>query len=99
MRAARLSEVEISQLGDLLPLWSLRDGKLRRELRFMDFSEAFGFMARVALAAERLDHHTEWRNVWNRVEIELTTHASAGLTSLDIALAQAIDQLAPVERA
>ena len=65
----------------------------------MDFSEAFGFMARVALAAERLDHHPEWRNVWNRVEIELTTHASAGLTSLDIALAQAIDQLAPVERA
>ena len=65
----------------------------------MDFSEAFGFMARVSLAAERLDHHPEWRNVWNRVEIELTTHASAGLTSLDIALAQAIDQLAPVERA
>ena len=93
MAAQPLSSAEINQLPQLLPTWTLVEGKLRRELKFSDFSEAFGFMARVALAAEKLDHHPEWSNVWNRVSISLTTHDTGGLSNLDLALAQRIDAL------
>ena len=83
-------------LGDLLPRWSVAPGRdaIRREFRFRDFSGAFGFMARVALLAEARDHHPEWSNVWNRVEITLTTHDAGGLSERDIAMATAIDSLA-----
>ena len=64
---------------------------IRRTLRFKDFNEAFGFMARVALHAERLGHHPEWFNVYDRVEITLTTHDVGGLSSLDLQLAAAIE--------
>ena len=76
--------------------WKLVDGRdaLTRTLKFADFSQAFGFMTRVALAAEKLDHHPEWSNVWNRVEITLSTHDAGGLTQLDIKLAKIIDGLA-----
>jgi 4a-hydroxytetrahydrobiopterin dehydratase len=94
MAAQPLSPDAIAQLPKQLPAWILKDGKLHRELRFADFSEAFGFMARVALAAEQLNHHPEWSNVWNRVVINLTTHDCGGLSSLDLALAQRIDALA-----
>jgi 4a-hydroxytetrahydrobiopterin dehydratase len=67
---------------------------VRRGFVFADFSEAFAFMTRVALAAEKLDHHPDWSNVWNRVEIALTTHDSGGLTRRDLALARTIDRLA-----
>ena len=60
---------QITALPRELPQWSVREGKLHRELRFADFSAAFGFMVRVALAAETLGHHPEWCNVWNRVTI------------------------------
>jgi len=70
------------------------NGKLHRELRFADFSAAFGFMTRVALAAEKADHHPEWSNVWNRVTIDLTTHDAGGITANDVALAQHINKLA-----
>ena len=93
MAAAPLTPEQINALGRELPAWSLHNGKLRRELRFADFSEAFGFMARVALAAEAMGHHPEWSNVWNRVVIELTTHDSGGLTGLDVALARRIDSM------
>jgi len=93
MAAQPLTPAEIDDLVKALPLWSLVNGKLHREFRFADFSEAFGFMARVALAAETLNHHPEWSNVWNRVVIELTTHDSGGLTALDLALAGRIDRL------
>lgn len=73
--------------------WSLAEGRLRRELRFADFSEAFAFMTRVALLAERADHHPEWTNVWNRVSIELVTHDTGGVTERDVELAQAINEL------
>ena len=63
------------------------------ELRFADFSEAWGFMNRVALLAEKLDHHPEWSNVWNTVRITLSTHDAGGLTDKDITLARAIDAL------
>ena len=65
-----------------------------RSLRFGDFSAAFGFMARVALLAERMDHHPEWSNTYDRVEIVLTTHAAGGLSGRDVAMAEAIDALA-----
>ena len=67
---------------------------IRRSLRFVDFSQAFGFMTEVALAAEKADHHPDWSNVWNRVEIALTTHDSGGVTRKDLDLARQIDRIA-----
>ena len=93
-RPTRLSDAEIKTRLASLPGWSLAGGKLRREFRFADFSAAFGFMARAALAAEKLDHHPDWSNVWNRVTVELSTHDAGGLTSLDFELAAAMDRLA-----
>ena len=92
-----LTDVEREALAEHLPLWRIaEDGKaLQRVFRFRDFSEAWGFMSRVALLAEKLDHHPDWSNVWNQVAIVLSTHDSGGLTSLDIALANAIDLLLP----
>ena len=79
-----------------LPGWRYEeaDRALRRDLRFADFSAAFAFMTRVALAAERADHHPDWSNSWNRVEIALTTHSAGGVTGRDIALAARIDAIA-----
>ena len=77
-------------LGDH-PNWSTKDGMLHCELTFGDFAEAFGFMARVALWAEKLNHHPEWSNVWNRVTIDLITHDLSGLSDLDVELATRID--------
>lgn len=76
--------------------WALVEGRdaLARSYRFADFSQAFGFMARAALMAEKLDHHPEWFNVYNRVDVVLTTHDAGGLSDLDLALAQAMDALA-----
>jgi 4a-hydroxytetrahydrobiopterin dehydratase len=93
MAAQPLTPADLVRLPELLPAWSLQAGKLHRECRFANFSEAFGFMARVALAAERLDHHPEWSNVWNRVVIDLTTHDTGGLSNLDLELARRIDAL------
>jgi 4a-hydroxytetrahydrobiopterin dehydratase len=92
----RLDEAARAALPLDLPLWSMAEGRdaLRRAFRFKDFSEAWGFMARVALLAEKHDHHPEWSNVWNRVEILLTTHDAGGLSARDVALARAIDALA-----
>ena len=70
-----------------------RDALVRR-FRFADFSQAWGFMARVALLAEQQDHHPEWTNVWNRVEIVLSTHDAGGLSARDVRLARAIDAIA-----
>ena len=79
-----------------LPGWTPVEGRdaIACTFTFRNFSQAFGFMTRVALAAERLDHHPEWSNVWNRVEICLTTHSARGLTELDLALARRIDRIA-----
>ena len=74
--------------------WSLRDGKLHREFRFADFVHAFGFMTRVALVAEAMDHHPEWSNVYSRVVVDLTTHDAGGITASDLALAQRMNELA-----
>lgn len=76
--------------------WSLSDdGKaLVRSVKFADFSEAFAFLTRVALHAEKVDHHPEFTSVWNRVEFRLTSHDAGGVTERDVALAEAIDALA-----
>jgi len=76
-----------------LPAWALRDGSLHRELMFKDFSAAWGFMSRVALEAERIGHHPDWCNSWNRVVVELATHDAGGITELDFELARLIDRL------
>ncbi|HHH13028.1 MAG TPA: 4a-hydroxytetrahydrobiopterin dehydratase [Thiolapillus brandeum] len=73
--------------------WQIRDGRISRTFVFRDFTEAFGFMARVALLAEKADHHPEWCNVYRKVEIHLTTHEAGGLTGRDFELARAIEGL------
>jgi 4a-hydroxytetrahydrobiopterin dehydratase len=95
MTIAPLDAAARAELPTTLPLWHPVPGRdaLLRRFRFRDFSQAWGFMARVALLAERQDHHPEWSNVWNRVEILLTTHDAGGLSARDVALAQAIDAL------
>lgn len=97
MAAVSLSSDQIAALPEHLPQWGVVEGKLHRELRFADFVEAFGFMSRVALVAEAMGHHPEWRNVWNRVVIDLTTHDTGGLSTLDVELARRIDQLLPAQ--
>ncbi len=79
-----------------LPNWREVAGRdaIQRNLKFADFNEAWGFMARVALAAEKADHHPEWSNVYNKVEIVLSTHDAGGLSAKDVALAKVIDSLA-----
>jgi 4a-hydroxytetrahydrobiopterin dehydratase len=67
---------------------------IRRKLQFTDFAEAFGFMTRIAILAEKADHHPEWSNVYNRVDILLTTHDAGGFSERDVALAKAIDSIA-----
>jgi len=89
----KLDDTEISEALLALPRWALREGKLRRELGFEDFVEAFGFMSRVALLAERLGHHPEWFNVYNRVTIDLNTHDVGGISDLDFEMARLIDAL------
>ena len=76
--------------------WEEVDGRdaIRKSFTFPDFSAAFGFMTRAALAAEKMDHHPEWFNVWNRVDVTLSTHDAGGLTLLDITLARAMDEIA-----
>ena len=93
--AKRLSDVERSQLGTSIPHWTpaLDKDAIRREFKFADFSAAWGFMTRVALLAEKFDHHPDWSNVWNTVRIELTTHDAGGLSDNDVKLAKAIDAL------
>lgn len=90
----RLDEEARAALATDLPGWRLDGEHIRRSYRFRDFSQAWGFMNRVALLAERQDHHPEWFNVYNKVDIALTTHDAGGLSARDVKLAQAIDRLA-----
>jgi len=96
MPVPQLNEAEREQALAGLPHWTLREDGLAitREFRFKNFSEAFAFMTRVALIAEKLDHHPEWSNVYNRVAITLTTHDAGGLSERDIRMGRAIDKLA-----
>jgi 4a-hydroxytetrahydrobiopterin dehydratase len=93
--AQRLTDAERAALGTTVPGWAVAPNRdaLQRAFKFADFSEAWGFMTRVALLAEKLDHHPDWSNVWNTVRIELTTHDAGGLSDNDVRLAQAINSL------
>ena len=97
MAVPQLTEAERNDALAALPEWRLReDGRaIERELKFADFNEAFGFMTRVALLADKHDHHPEWSNVYNRVAITLTTHDAGGLSARDVTMAKAIDALVP----
>lgn len=88
-----LTDDEIAHALEGLPGWERDADRLRRTFTFADFSEAFAFMARVALIAERLDHHPEWSNVWNRVEVAISTHDAGGLTGLDVDFATRVNRL------
>lgn len=92
----RLSSTEIAEALVGLPGWSLAEGReaITKRFVFADFNAAFGFMARVALAAEKLDHHPEWSNVYRTVDVVLSTHDAGGLTELDVRLARAMDGFA-----
>jgi 4a-hydroxytetrahydrobiopterin dehydratase len=95
-RPPKLTESEIGRLLDAVPGWQRAGDRIRRELTFADFGAAFGFMVRLALVAEKLDHHPEWSNVYNRVTIALSTHDAGGLTELDFQLAAAADRILAV---
>lgn len=97
MSVPELTPEEVTALLARHPEWELaREGKaIARTFRFKDFSEAWGFMNRVALIAEVQDHHPEWFNVYNRVEITLTTHDAGGLSARDAKMAAAVDALLP----
>lgn len=95
--SAVLEKVSVEQALEQLPLWSrAQDPRpaISRDLQFADFNAAFGFMTRVAIEAEKSDHHPEWFNVYNRVRIVLTTHDADGVTVRDLKLAAFIDQAA-----
>ena len=95
MARDRLTGEALREAMEGVAEWTLaEDGNsIRRKFTFRDFNEAFGFMTRVALLAEKADHHPNWSNVWNSVHVRLTTHDVGGLSVLDFALARAIDRL------
>ena len=95
MAITQLNPAERDAALARLPQWTLREDGLAivRKLTFADFGEAFGFMTRVAIAADKADHHPEWFNVYNRVEITLTTHDAGGLSKRDVALAGTIEAM------
>ena len=93
---AKLTGPDRTKALAALPKWQEVKGRdaIERSLKFADFNEAWGFMTRVALAAEKADHHPEWSNVYNNVKIVLSTHDAGGLSAKDVALAKFIDSLA-----
>ena len=90
----KLSDAEIQAALSILPGWRIEKGKLYREYRFADFVHAFGFMSTSAIAIEKMGHHPEWFNVYNRVAVYLTTHDAGGITQKDIELAELLDSMA-----
>jgi 4a-hydroxytetrahydrobiopterin dehydratase len=94
--AQKLDEAARKDMAARLPQWRMSEGRdaITRTFTFRDFNAAFGFMTRAALVAERMNHHPEWFNVWNRVEVTLSTHDAGGLTERDLKLAEAMDRIA-----
>lgn len=94
--AEKLSQEARAAALARLPHWQVVEGRdaISRQFKFADFNAAFAFMTRVALVAEKMNHHPEWTNVWNTVDITLTSHDAGGLTERDVKLAEAIEQLA-----
>ena len=88
-----LSDSEIESEVTKLPGWKLLNGKLNKSFEFEDFVEAFGFMTRVAMQAEKMNHHPEWFNVYNKVKIDLITHDVNGISNYDVKLASAVNKI------
>jgi len=98
MPAHKLTDPELKERLVKNKGWTLKDGKLHRAFQCKDFVAAFGNMTRVALVAESMNHHPEWFNVYNKVEVTLATHDAGGVTDRDIKLAEAMDRLAAASR-
>lgn len=94
MPIVALSEEQVASRLAERPGWEHRGDRIARSFRFRSFAEAFGWMTSVAIVADKLDHHPEWRNVYSRVEVELTTHDAGGLSERDFVLARTMDELA-----
>jgi 4a-hydroxytetrahydrobiopterin dehydratase len=90
----KLNDAELAAAVAELPGWSVDKGKLHKEYKFADFIHAFGFMTIAALAIEKMNHHPEWFNVYNRVTVDLSTHDAQGITSKDVNLAKVLDETA-----
>ena len=91
-----VSLIEKNQLNSFIeknPSWIIDNKTIKKEFKFENFIEAFGFMSKVALLSEKIDHHPDWQNIYNKVKINLTTHDKGGITTNDIKLAEAIDKL------
>lgn len=89
----KLSGNELDEIVRNMKGWELKDEKLQKSFKFTNFVEAFGFMTRIALEAERMNHHPEWSNVYNTVTIKLSTHDAGGITDYDVKLANIIDKI------
>ena len=89
----KLSELEITEELKKLEGWEIKDNKLHKEIQFESFNQAFGFMTRAAMEIEKMNHHPEWFNVYNRITVDLTTHDAGGITNNDINLARILNSL------
>lgn len=89
----KLSDEQISKELESLQGWFIRDGKLHKDFVFVDFDEAFGFMTKAAVEIEKMNHHPEWFNVYNKLSIDLTTHDAGGITQNDVNLAKVLNSL------
>ncbi len=89
----RLSETEITEELKKLEGWDINDNKLHKEFQFDNFNQAFGFMTRAAMEIEKMNHHPEWFNVYNRITVDLTTHDAGGITNNDVNLARILNSL------
>jgi len=89
----RLSKTEITEDLKKLEGWAIKDNKLHKEFQFDSFNQAFGFMTRAAMEIEKMNHHPEWFNVYNRITVDLTTHDAGGITNNDINLARILNSL------
>ena len=92
MAVRKLTNTELASLQ--VPGWAVEGTKLHRDFKFPDFAHAFGFMATAAILIEKMNHHPEWLNVYNRVSVDLTTHDSGGITDKDVELAKLLDSIA-----
>jgi 4a-hydroxytetrahydrobiopterin dehydratase len=90
----KLSKLEINEELKYLPGWNVENEKLHKEFQFDNFNQAFGFMTRSAMEIEKMNHHPEWFNVYNKITIELTTHDAGGITRNDTKLAKILNSLA-----
>ncbi len=94
MAAQKLTDTEIQHALPKLSGWTVKDAKLHREYKFGDFAHAIGFIATAAIGIEKMNHHPEWFNVYNKVTVDLTTHDSGGITQKDVELAQMLEKIA-----